>query len=73
MLLGSHSEGDFRRSALGEYSNRRTLEWKLRMSEVFHRLRRSTGVLDKSWADPHLDDYPGMSWRMEVTGDVIRQ
>src|ERR1700692_1217709 len=38
MLLGSHSEGEFRRSALGEYSFWRTLEWKLRMTEVFHRI-----------------------------------
>ena len=40
VLLGSHSEGDFRRSVLGEYSKRRTLEWKLRITEIFHRLRR---------------------------------
>jgi len=29
-------EGEYKRSALGEYSQRRTLEWKLRMYTFFH-------------------------------------
>ena len=60
MLLGSHSEGDFKRSALGEYSIRRTLEWKLRITEVFHRIRRCAGV-HGLYVDPHLDDHPEKS------------
>ncbi|OAX38199.1 hypothetical protein K503DRAFT_856864 [Rhizopogon vinicolor AM-OR11-026] len=38
MLLGSHSEGEYKRSVLGEYSCGRALEWKLRITENFHRV-----------------------------------
>jgi len=37
VLLGSHSEGEYKCSVLGEYSWRRALKWKLRITESFHR------------------------------------